>query len=51
VGVTVPAVACWLRIRILDARINDVRDNAPHGILCELRILVARFANIGTAWP
>jgi len=46
-----------LRNGVLEARISDVRDNAPHGVLCEVRVLVAglrehrdRVAGVVTTW-
>jgi len=46
-----------LRDGILEARISNVRYNAPYGVLCEVRILVAglrehrdRVAVVTTSW-
>lgn len=46
-----------LHAGVLESRISDVRDNAPHGVLCEVRVLVAglrehrdRVAAVVTSW-
>jgi hypothetical protein len=46
-----------LRIAILDAPITAVRENSPHGVLCEIRLPVAglgrhldRVATVTTSW-
>jgi hypothetical protein len=46
-----------LRDGLLEARISNVRDNAPHGVLCEVRMPVAglrerrgRVATVTTSW-
>jgi len=46
-----------LRAGVRDARISAVRDNAPYGVLCEVRLVVAglrhrrdRVATVITSW-
>lgn len=50
-------LAAALRAAILETTISDVRDNAPFGVLCELRVPVAglrekrdRLVTVTTAW-